>query len=163
MKPTSLKPITPTLWYDTLADAKAAVDFYVAIFPNSKITNSATMNHTPTPGGDTMVISFELNGQPFTAFNGGPIFKFTEAISLTISCETQAEIDYYWEKLSADPKSEQCGWLKDKYGVSWQVTPTLMEEVMASGDQAKIDRVTLCFMPMKKMDLAALKKAAAGE
>ncbi len=158
-----MKPITPNLWFDTKEDLKAAVDLYVSVFPNSKITNTVTMHQTPTPGGDTMVISFELNGQPFTAINGGPLFKFTEALSLAIRCETQEEIDYYWEKLSADPKAEQCGWCKDKWGVSWQVTPTFLNEVMASGDQAKISRVTQCFLPMKKIDLAVLEKAAEGK
>ena len=158
-----MKPITPHLWFDTADQVKEATAYYVSVFPNSKITNTTTLHSTPTPGGDTVVISFELNGRPFMAINGGPIFKFNESVSFIITCEDQAEIDYYWSKLSAVPESEQCGWCKDKYGLSWQVTPSWMDEVMTSGDQAKIDRITQAFLPMKKIDLGALQRVAAGE
>lgn len=154
-----MKPITPNLWFNTPEDVQAAVEYYVSVFPNSKITNHSVLHHTPTPGGDTHVYVFELNGQPYMAINGGDIFKFTEAISLMVICETQEDIDYYWSKLSAVPESEQCGWCKDKWGVTWQVTPAYMNEVMSSGDAEKVERMTQAFMPMKKIVIADLKKA----
>ena len=117
-----MKPITPHLWFDK--EAKEAAQFYCSIFPNSRITSVATLRDTPT--GDCDVVAFELNGQPYMAISAGPLFKFNESISFMVSCETQAEIDRYWEKLSAVPAAEQCGWLKDKYGLSWQIVPTAM-------------------------------------
>jgi predicted 3-demethylubiquinone-9 3-methyltransferase (glyoxalase superfamily) len=151
-----MKTITPHLWFDK--EAKEATAYYVSVFPNSKITHSSTVHDTPS--GDADIVSFELNGQPFMAISAGPYFKFTEAISFLIPCETQEEIDHYWEKLSAVPEAEQCGWCKDKWGVSWQVWPTYIGEVMASGDEGKMARVTKAFMQMKKFDLAALRQAA---
>jgi len=152
------KTLTPHLWYDT--QAKEAAEFYVSIFPNSKIKNVTTIKDTPS--GDAHIVSFELCGQPFMAISAGPMFKFNESISFIIPCDTQEEIDYYWDKLSADPKAEQCGWLKDRYGLSWQVVPTLMNTMMASGDREKIGRVTQALLKMKKFDIATLQRAYDG-
>ena len=154
-----MQKITPHLWFDK--EAKEAAEFYTSVFPNSKITNITTLHDTPS--GDCDVVSFELSGQPFMAISAGPLFKFNEAISLIIPCETQDEIDYYWEKLSAVPEAEQCGWLKDKYGLSWQVSPTVLGEMMKNGTREQIDRVTQAFLPMKKFDIAALNRAYKGE
>jgi predicted 3-demethylubiquinone-9 3-methyltransferase (glyoxalase superfamily) len=149
--------IVPHLWYDK--EAKEAAEFYTSIFPESKITNVTTLHHT---SGDTDVVWFELFGQPFMAISAGPLFKFNEAISLMVYCETQDEIDRYWEKLSADPESEQCGWLKDKYGLSWQITPARMDEMFRDGTEEQIARVTQAFLPMKKLDIRVLEAAYAG-
>ncbi len=154
-----MQKITPHLWFDK--EAKEAAEFYVSVFPNSKINSIKTLHNTPS--GDCDIVNFELNGQPFMAISAGPYFKINEAISFIVSCKDQAEIDYYWEKLSAVPESEQCGWLKDKYGVSWQITPTALDDMMATDDQAKVDRVTQAFLKMKKFDIAELEKAARGE
>lgn len=150
--------IVPHLWYDK--EAKDAAEFYTSIFPDSKITNITTLHHD-TPGGDTDVVWFELFGQPFMAISAGPMFKFNEAISLMVYCDTQEEIDRYWEKLSADPESEQCGWLKDKYGLSWQITPSRMDEMFRDGTEEQIARITQAFLPMKKLDIAELERAYA--
>jgi predicted 3-demethylubiquinone-9 3-methyltransferase (glyoxalase superfamily) len=155
-----MKPITPHLWFDTPEKVKAAVEYYVSVFPNSKTLSSYVLHNTPTPGGDTFVYEFALNGQRFIAINGGDLFKFNEAISFIITCESQEELDAYWSKLSAVPASEQCGWCKDKFGLIWQITPVYLDEVMSSGNQAKIDRVTQAFLPMKKIIISDLKKAA---
>jgi len=162
--PTSLKlpgtgKIVPHLWFDT--EAKEAAELYVSIFPDSKIISVKTLRNTPS--GDTDVVSFVLAGQSFMAISAGPLFTFNEAISLVVNCKDQAEIDYYWEKLSAVPESEQCGWLKDKYGVSWQIVPEAMNEMMREGTAEQIDRVTQAFLPMKKFDLAELQRAYDGE
>jgi predicted 3-demethylubiquinone-9 3-methyltransferase (glyoxalase superfamily) len=151
--------ITPHLWFDQ--EAKEAAEFYTSVFPNSKITSSSTI--TDTPSGDTDIVSFELDGQPFMAISAGPVFKFNEAISFIIACKDQEEIDYYWEKLSAVPEAEQCGWCKDKYGLSWQVVPTAMNEMLSKGKPEQIARVTQAFLRMKKFDIATLERAAAGE
>jgi predicted 3-demethylubiquinone-9 3-methyltransferase (glyoxalase superfamily) len=153
-----MQKIIPHLWFDK--EAKEAAEFYVSVFPDSKIVNVTTLKNTPS--GDSEIVSFELKGQPFMAISAGPYFKFSEAISFIIQCETQEEIDYYWEKLSAVPESEQCGWVKDKYGMSWQITPTRMDEMMRTGTEEQIGRVTQAFLPMKKLDLAAIEKAFAG-
>lgn len=153
-----MKKITTHLWYDT--QAKEAAEFYVSVFPNSKIMSVKTLHNTPS--GDVDVVSFELNGQPFMAISAGPLFKFNEAISLVVHCEDQKEIDYYWEKLSAVPESEVCGWLKDKYGLSWQIVPVAMDEMMAKGTPEQIDRVTQAFLKMKKFIIADLEKAYEG-
>ena len=153
-----MKPITPYLWFDK--EAKEAAQFYCSIFPNSKITSIRTISNTPS--GDCDVVAFELNGQAFMAISAGPHFKFNEAISFMVSCETQAEIDRYWEKLSAVPAAEQCGWVKDKYGVSWQIVPTGMNEMLKTGSPEQIARVTQAFMKMKKFDIAALQEAFDG-
>jgi predicted 3-demethylubiquinone-9 3-methyltransferase (glyoxalase superfamily) len=154
-----MQKITPHLWFDT--QAKDAAEFYVSVFPNSKIINATTLSDTPS--GDAAVVSFELSGQSFMAISAGPLFKFNESISFIIRCETQEEIDYYWDKLSADPQSEQCGWLKDKYGLSWQVIPTIMDEMMKTGDKKKLARVTKAFLQMKKFNIAELERAAEGK
>jgi predicted 3-demethylubiquinone-9 3-methyltransferase (glyoxalase superfamily) len=150
-----IQTITPHLWFDK--EAKEAAEFYVSIFPNSKIIKTKTL-HNPVQG-DADIVSFELNAQPFMAISAGPYFKFTEAISFVVACENQEEIDYYWNKLSAVPESEQCGWLKDKYGLSWQITPKVLQEMLASDDDEKVARVTEAFLKMKKFDIAKLEEA----
>ena len=151
----NIPKITPHLWFDK--EAKEAAKFYASIFPNSKITNVTTIRDTPS--GDCDIVSFELSGQPFMAISAGPLFKFNESISFMVYCDTQEEIDYYWEKLSAVPEAEQCGWLKDKYGLSWQIVPAVMDEMMKDKDEKKIARVTEAFLKMKKFDIVELKKA----
>ena len=151
--------ITPHLWYNK--EAKEAAEYYCSVFPDSKITGITTISDTPS--GDCDIISFELSGQTFMAISAGPLFKFNESISFMVSCDTQKEIDYYWEKLSADPKAEQCGWCKDKFGLSWQIVPTAMDEMMKNGTKEQIARLTQAFMPMKKFDIAVLKKAFEGK
>lgn len=150
-----MQKITPHLWFDK--EAKQAAEFYVSIFPNSKIKNATTISGTPS--GDTEMVRFELFGQNFMAISAGPLFKFNESVSFVVSCKDQKEIDYYWEKLSADPKAEQCGWLKDKYGLSWQIVPEIMSEMMASGDKERVARVTQAFLKMKKFDIEKLREA----
>ena len=147
--------ITPHLWFDK--EAKEAAEFYASIFPNSKIANVATIRGTPS--GDCDVVSFELSGQAFIAISAGPLFKFNESISFVVHCDTQEEIDYYWDKLSAVPEAEQCGWLKDKYGLSWQIVPAIMEEILKDKDEKKIARVTEAFLKMKKFNIAELERA----
>jgi predicted 3-demethylubiquinone-9 3-methyltransferase (glyoxalase superfamily) len=147
--------IVPHLWYDK--EAREAAEFYTSIFPDSKVTNITTLHDTP--GGDADVVSFELSGQPFQAISAGPLFKFNESISFMVYCETQDDIDYYWEKLSASPEDEQCGWLKDKYGLSWQIVPSRMDEMFRSGTEEQIARITQAFMPMKKLDIRVLEEA----
>lgn len=148
--------ITPHLWFDK--EAKEAAEFYVSVFPNSKIISVKTIHGTPS--GDCDIISFELNGQPYMAISAGPYFKFSEAISFVVPCETQEEIDYFWDKLSAVPEAEQCGWLKDKYGLSWQIVPTIMEEMMKNGTPEQVNKITHAFLQMKKFNIAKLKEAA---
>ncbi len=147
--------IIPHLWFDK--EVKEASEFYTSVFPNSRIMRITTLHDTPS--GDCDVVSFELSGQPFMAISAGPFFKFNEAVSFMVHCDTQEEIDYYWEKLSAVPESEQCGWLKDKYGVSWQIVPKAMDEMMQKGSKDQLARVTEVFLKMKKFDIAALQKA----
>ena len=155
----TVKPkIVPHLWYDK--EAKEAAEFYCSIFPDSKITNITTLHDTPS--GDCDIVSFELSGEPFMAISAGPLFKFNESISFIVYCDTQEQIDYYWKKLSADPKAEVCGWLKDKYGLSWQITPVGMDEMMRDGSKEQITRVTQAFLKMKKFDIAELQKAYKG-
>jgi predicted 3-demethylubiquinone-9 3-methyltransferase (glyoxalase superfamily) len=159
--------ITPCLWFDH--EAEEAARLYTGIFKNSKITS---IQYYPAvgqeihgrPEGSVMTVNFELDGKPFLALNGGPIFKFNEAISFEIECETQEELDHYWEKLSAggDPEAQQCGWLKDKFGVSWQVVPKVLNELIADPDKAKSDRVFTAMLKMQKLDIEPLKRAAAG-
>ena len=155
---TITQKIVPHLWYDK--EAREAAEFYVSIFPDSKVTNITTLPGTPS--GDVDIVSFELFGQPFQAISAGPLFKFNESISFMVECETQEEIDDYWGKLSAVPESEQCGWLKDKYGLSWQITPTRLDEMLQGGTDEQVARVTQAFMPMKKLDIAELERAYAG-
>jgi predicted 3-demethylubiquinone-9 3-methyltransferase (glyoxalase superfamily) len=158
--------IAPCLWFDH--QAEEAAKFYVSVFRNSKITSVSRYSNAGQeihrrPPGSVMVVAFELEGQPFTALNGGPEFKFNEAISLEIHCETQQEIDYYWDKLSqgGDPKAQQCGWLKDKYGVSWQVVPRVLLELMKDHESATAQRAMVAMLRMKKLDIAQLERAAA--
>jgi predicted 3-demethylubiquinone-9 3-methyltransferase (glyoxalase superfamily) len=150
--------IVPHLWFDR--EAREAAEFYTSVFPDSRVTSVTTLRDTPS--GDCDVVSFELSGQPFMAISAGPLFRFNESISFMVRCETQEEVDYYWEKLSAVPEAEQCGWLKDRYGLSWQIVPTRMDEMMASGTAEQVARVTQAFMPMKKLDLEALERAYTG-
>jgi len=159
--------ITPCLWFDD--QAEDAAKFYTSIFQDSKITaisryGEAGQEVHGRPTGSVMVVAFELNGQPFTALNGGPIFKFNEAVSFQIDCATQEEVDYYWEKLTpgGDPGAQQCGWLKDKFGVSWQVVPTILPKLITDPDTAKSQRAFQAMLGMKKLDIAGLEKAFAG-
>jgi predicted 3-demethylubiquinone-9 3-methyltransferase (glyoxalase superfamily) len=158
-----MQKITPFLWYDDKAEEAAT--FYVSIFKNSKVL-SVTRYGEAGPGqkGTVMVVEFQIEGQEFVALNAGPLFKFTEAISFVINCETQEEVDYFWEKLTADGGAESmCGWLKDKYGLSWQVVPTILTDLMKDKDAEKSQRVMKAMLKMKKMDIGKLKKAAEGQ
>ena len=154
--------ITPFLWFDT--EAEEAANFYVSIFKNSKIKSVTRFGEAPGPKGKVMVVVFELDGQEFMALNGGPLFKFTEAISLSVDCKTQAEVDEYWEKLTGNGGQEsQCGWLKDRYGLSWQIIPSGLNEALGNPDPQKAKRAMQAMLKMKKLDIAALKRAAEGE
>ena len=153
--------ITPNLWFDT--ESEQAAEFYVSVFPNSKITDVTHYGEAgPRPAGTVLTVEFVLDGTEFTAINGGPEFTFDEAISLMITCEDQEEIDYYWDKLTAGGEESQCGWLKDKYGLSWQVVPTGMAEALNDPDPARSERAMKAMLGMKKIDLAALRAAADG-
>lgn len=162
-----VQSITPCLWFDT--QAEEAARYYTGIFKKSKMgkishyTEAGRETHGK-PAGSVLTVAFELNGQPFTALNGGPQCKFNEAISLQIMCKDQEEIDYYWSKLTqgGDPSAQVCGWLKDKFGVSWQVVPTAMADLLADGDQEKAGRVMESLMQMKKLDIAELQRAYDG-
>ena len=153
-----MQKIVPHLWFDK--EAKEAAEFYSSVFSNSKVTNVTTLHDTPS--GDADIVSFELFGQPFMAISAGPLFKFNESISFIVRCDSQEEIDRYWDRLSADSAAEQCGWLKDKYGLSWQIVPTRMDEMLEDGTPQQVARVTRAFLPMKKLDIAALERAYAG-
>jgi predicted 3-demethylubiquinone-9 3-methyltransferase (glyoxalase superfamily) len=162
-----MQSITPCLWFDT--QAEEAANFYVSIFKNSKITQVSRYGeegkeHHRKPVGSVMVAAFEINGQPFTALNGGTMFKISEAVSFQVMCDSQEEVDYYWEKLSAggDDKAQACGWLKDKFGVSWQVIPVEFLKLISSPDAEKSKRAMQAMFQMKKLDLPALKKAYNG-
>jgi predicted 3-demethylubiquinone-9 3-methyltransferase (glyoxalase superfamily) len=149
------------LWFDS--QAEEAAKFYTSIFTNSKITSvSHYPEGAPQPKGSVMTVSFDLDGQEFVALNGGPMFKFTEAISLVVKCETQEEVDHYWAKLTAGGQEVQCGWLKDKFGLSWQVTPKALGEALTHPDPKKAKRATEAMMKMKKIDLRALREAMEG-
>ena len=151
--------ITPNLWFDT--ESKEAAEFYTSVFPNSKITNISYFNEAgPRPAGTVLVVEFLLDGQEFMAINGGPEFTFSEAISLLINCADQPEVDYYWSKLTDGGEEGQCGWLKDRYGVSWQVVPGGMAEMLNDPDQARATRAMQAMLGMKKIDLAELQAAA---
>lgn len=159
--------ISPCLWFDDQAEAAAA--FYTAIFKNSKVGNVSRYGEAGRevhgrPPGSVLTVAFELDGQSFTALNGGPVFKFNEAISLQVNCATQEEVDYYWEKLSAggDDTAQQCGWLKDRFGVSWQIVPAVLVEMISDPDPAKAGRAMEAMLKMKKLDIAGLKRAYAG-
>jgi predicted 3-demethylubiquinone-9 3-methyltransferase (glyoxalase superfamily) len=154
-----MQKITPHLWFDK--EAKEAAEFYTSVFPQSKIKDTTTLQNTPS--GTVEIVTAELLGQDFMLLSAGPLFKFNEAISFIVYCDTQEEIDYYWEKLSAVPEAEQCGWLKDKFGLSWQIVPTAMDAMMKDKDKEKLARVTEAFLKMKKFDIAALKRAYEGQ
>ena len=163
----SLQRISPCLWFDS--EAEEAANFYVGIFKNSRVGEIARYSEVgkefhQKPAGSVMIVEFELEGQKFTALNGGPIFKFNEAVSLMINCESQEEVDYYWEKLTAggDPSAQQCGWLKDKYGLSWQVVSTEMIDMLKDPDIAKSNRVMAALLEMKKLDVAEARRAYEG-
>lgn len=152
--------ITPCLWFDS--QAEEAANFYVSVFKNSKIESISRYGNEGfeihgQEAGTVMTVEFRINGQPFTALNGGPIFKFNEAISLQVPCDTQEEIDYYWSKLTEGGEEVQCGWLKDKFGVSWQIVPSILPELMTDPERA--ERVMKAFMQMVKYDIEKLKQA----
>ena len=153
-----VQKITPCLWFDT--QAEEAMNFYLSIFKNSKVlTCSRYGDAGPGPKGSVMVAKFQLDGQDFMALNGGPHFKFTEAISLVVSCETQEEIDEMWEKLSEGGAKSQCGWLKDKFGLWWQVVPTVLGKLMSDSDPEKVKRVTEAMLRMDRIDIEPLQRA----
>ena len=153
-----LQKISPFLWFDT--QAEEAARFYTSIFNNSKIVGMTRYGDAgPGPKGSVMTIAFELEGQEFVALNGGPVFKFTEAISFVVNCESQDEVDKFWEKLSAGGQEIECGWLKDKYGLCWQIVPTILPQLLQDKDQQKAQRVMKAILQMKKIDIAGLKKA----
>lgn len=162
----NLQKIKPCLWFDT--EAEEAAKYYISIFPGSRLiqlfhySDAGQSVHKMSPGG-VMTVVFELNGQKFTGLNGGPLFRFNEAISLEVSCDTQDEIDYYWSKLAAGGEEGPCGWVKDKFGVSWQVVPTILREMLSDPDEKKTKRVTDSFMRMKKFDINTLKQAYTGK
>ncbi|MDR3639536.1 MAG: VOC family protein [Isosphaeraceae bacterium] len=150
--------ITPFLWFDHQAEEAAA--FYTSIFPDSKVLKVVRYGEAgPGPAGSAMTVEFQLQGQVFVALNGGPHFKFTEAISFVVNCQTQEEVDVYWEKLAAGGSEVQCGWLKDKFGLSWQIVPTLLPELLNDPDPEKSGRVMKALLTMKKLDIRALKQA----
>jgi predicted 3-demethylubiquinone-9 3-methyltransferase (glyoxalase superfamily) len=161
---TMIQAITPCLWFDD--QAQDAANFYVSIFKNSKIGNITRYGTEGfeihgRPAGSVMTVEFQLEGQDFVGLNGGPIFKFNEAISFQVLCKTQDEVDHYWEKLSrdGDKDAQQCGWLKDKYGVSWQIVPTVFREMLQDKDSKKRDSVMKALLQMSKLDIARLKQA----
>jgi predicted 3-demethylubiquinone-9 3-methyltransferase (glyoxalase superfamily) len=155
-----MQKITPCLWFDT--EGEEAARFYASVFPNSRIEDVARYGAAgPRPEGTVMTVSFELDGQKFVALNGGPEFTFNEAISFQVSCETQEEVDAFWSKLSEGGEEGPCGWLKDRYGVSWQVIPTVLPELLGDPDREKSQRVMRAMLKMKKIEIDALERAAA--
>lgn len=160
-----MQKITPFLWYDN--NAEEAANYYVSVFKNSRVKNVTRYEEegakaSGRPAGSVMTVEFELDGQDFTALNGGPHFKFTEAVSFVVNCETQEEVDYFWDKLLEGGTESQCGWLKDKYGLSWQVVPTILSKLFEGKDSEKSKRVMQAMLQMKKIDIEALKRAAEG-
>ena len=157
-----MQKITPFLWFDK--QAEEAAQFYVSIFKNSKILNVSRYGDAgPGPKGSVMVVNFQIAGQEFTALNGGPLFKFSEAFSFVVNCENQQEVDEYWDKLTSGGGQEsQCGWLKDKFGFSWQIVPTALAKLMSDKDPANASRVMQTLLQMKKIDIATLEEAAKG-
>jgi len=155
-----MQKITPFLWFD--GNAEEAMNFYTSIFRNAKVGSISRYGEAgPGPAGSVLTASFELEGLQFTALNGGPHFKFNEAISFHVACESQAEVDYFWDGLGAGGQIQQCGWLKDKFGVSWQIVPTALPRLLGNPDRAKANRVMQAMLEMKKLDIAALERAAA--
>jgi len=161
-----MQKITPFLWFDN--NAEEAANFYVSVFKNSKVGDITRYDEAGAaaagrPVGSVMTIDFQLEGQQFVAINGGPHFKFTEAVSFVVNCETQEEVDYFWQKLSEGGAEVQCGWLKDKYGLSWQVVPTVLLEMLKDKDPQKAKRVMQAMLQMKKIDIPTLKRAYEGQ
>jgi predicted 3-demethylubiquinone-9 3-methyltransferase (glyoxalase superfamily) len=153
--------IVPNLWFDT--EAEEAANFYVSVFKNSRIVNTTHYTEAgPRPAGEVMTVDFELNGNPFVAINGGPEFKFDEAVSFMVTCEDQEEIDYFWDRLTDGGSEGPCGWLKDRFGLSWQVVPEGMDELFSDPDKSKAERAMHAMFEMKKIDVAALRAAAEG-
>jgi len=158
MESTTKKKITPFLWFDN--NAEEAINFYVSVFKNSKIGSFTRWPEGgPGPAGQVLTASFTLDGQDFTALNGGPEFKFNESISFVVDCETQEEVDYYWNKLTEGGEESQCGWLKDKFGLSWQIVPRILIQLLQDKDKVKAGKVMQTMMPMKKIEIAKLKAA----
>jgi predicted 3-demethylubiquinone-9 3-methyltransferase (glyoxalase superfamily) len=157
-----MQKITPFLWYDNKAEE--AANFYTSVFKNSKILSTSRYGDAgPGPKGSVMVVKFQLEGQEFIALNGGPLFQFSPAFSFVVNCKTQEEVDEYWEKLSEGGQTSQCGWLTDRFGFSWQITPTILGELVADKDPEKSNRVMQAMMKMTKIDIQALKDAAQQE
>jgi predicted 3-demethylubiquinone-9 3-methyltransferase (glyoxalase superfamily) len=158
---TIMQKITPFLWFDR--QAEEAVNFYTSVFENARKGKMLrNVEGGPGPAGSVLTASFELEGLEFTALNAGPHFKFNEAISFVVDCKDQDEVDYFWDKLSEGGEKSQCGWLKDKFGLSWQITPTVLIELMSDPDREKAGRVTQAMLKMSKIDIAALERAYAG-
>jgi predicted 3-demethylubiquinone-9 3-methyltransferase (glyoxalase superfamily) len=154
-----MQKITPSLWFDL--EAEEAANYYTSIFKDSRILNVAYYGEAgPRPAGTVLTVSFELQGQEFTAINGGPQFKFDEAVSFQVACADQDEVDYFWDSLSEGGEEGQCGWLKDKYGLSWQIVPDILEQMMTDPDQGRAQRAFQAVMGMKKLDVAEILKAA---
>lgn len=154
--------VTPFLWFDS--NGEEAMNFYISVFPNSRVLDRSPWGEGgPVPPGGMMVGEFELDGQRVMILNGGPHFQLTEAFSFMVRCEDQAEIDYYWNALTEGGEESQCGWLKDKFGVSWQIVPVQLQQLMAGDDPEAVGRVVQAFMQMVKFDIAALERAYAGE
>ncbi len=157
-----MNKITPFLWFDN--QAEQAAKFYTSVFKKSKVVKIARYDKAGEkaagrPAGSVMTVEFEIEGQRFIALNGGPLFKFTEAVSFVVSCKTQKEVDYYWQKLSAGGKEVQCGWLRDKYGLSWQIVPTILSEFFSDRDKAQSQRVMQAMLQLVKLDIKTLKRA----
>jgi predicted 3-demethylubiquinone-9 3-methyltransferase (glyoxalase superfamily) len=150
-----MQKLTPFLWFDK--NLKEITDFYLSVFPDAILKSNGALSDTPS--GAVEMATLTIFGQELSLMTAGPMFKFSEAISFVIRCDTQEEIDTYWEKLSAVPTAEQCGWCKDKYGLSWQIVPTILDTMLGSGDKEKVARVTQAFLKMKKFDIAALLAA----
>ena len=161
-----IQKITPFLWFDK--QAEEAANFYVSIFRNSKVTgvthyDESSANASGMPAGTVMTVAFQLEGQEFVALNGGPVFTFTNAVSFVVNCETQEEIDYYWDRLTDGGEIIECGWLKDRYGLAWQVTPAIWQEFLSDSDPEKAKRYMEAMLKMKKLDIAELKRAYEGK
>ncbi len=157
-----MQRITPFLWFD--GQAEEAARFYVSLFPHSKITaitryDDAAAKASGNPAGSVMTVAFQLEGQEFVALNGGPHFKFTEAVSFVVNCETQKEVDDYWARLTEGGEESQCGWLKDRYGLSWQITPTILPRLLSDPDPTKAQRAMKAMLQMRKIDIKALQQA----
>ena len=157
----SVNKIVPNLWFDT--QAEEAAEFYASVFPGGRVVNVARYTEAgPGPAGSVMTVEFELSGQRFVGINGGPQFSFSEAVSFQVNCADQDEVDYYWERLTAGGEESQCGWLRDRYGLSWQIVPDGMDEIFADPDPSRAERAMRAMFEMKKLDIAALRRAADG-